>query len=51
MPLMAPPVPNKPALKPDKTPPKMAFLLDALMINSLKIKKIRLSTIKNPPKK
>lgn len=49
IPLIAPPVPSSPALKPDKVPPKIAFFILATTANLLKIKNNKLETIKNKP--
>ena len=49
-PLIAPPVPNKPAENPEKEPPIIAFFLLGAMLNLLLIIKIRLKTTKNTPK-
>lgn len=47
---MAPPVPSKPAEKPDKTPPEMAFLVEGFITRFFfKINK-RLKKIRNKPK-
>ena len=49
-PLIAPPVPNNPAEKPENDPPIKAFLLFGLMIKSFLIKKIKLNTTKKIPR-
>lgn len=43
-PLIAPPVPNNPAEKPESDPPIKAFLLFGLMIKFFLIKNIKLKT-------
>lgn len=48
-PLIAPPVPNNPAEKPEREPPIKAFLLFGLMIKSFLIKKIKLKMTKKIP--
>ena len=46
MPLIAPPVPTTPAIKPEKTPPKIEFFIVGFMVVFLKIIKNKLVTIK-----
>ena len=50
-PLIAPPVPNKPAENPEKAPPRMAFLLLGAIVNDLLIKNKRLNPTKKTSKK
>ena len=49
-PLMAPPVPNKPAENPENAPPTSAFFLLGEKLTFLLIKKNKLKPTKNTPK-
>lgn len=49
-PLIAPPVPNKPAENPEKEPPIIAFFLLAEITSLLLTKKNKLSPTKKKPK-
>ena len=51
IPLMAPPVPNKPALNPEKVPPIMAFHEVGNIFKRLKNKNTKLKTIRKAPRK
>ena len=50
-PLIAPPVPSKPAEKPDNAPPIREFFLFAAITNSLLYKNKALSEIRKTPRK
>ena len=49
-PLMAPPVPNKPAEKPDKVPPTMALPLEGLNVKVFLMRKRRLNPTRKTPR-
>ena len=50
-PLIAPPVPRRPAENPDNIPPKTEFFLLGVTTRSFLYKKTELKTIKNNPRK
>lgn len=49
-PLIAPPVPSKPAENPDNPPPIIEFLFVGLITNCFRMRKSKLSAIKKIPK-